>query len=112
MTFVVHLKCEREGATWKGLITVDPKRHIYESTAWRFDLEKAQQLVGGWIYLHTAKAEPSGFGGKVLLVRQFFDEAEPTNRIAIQFEAAQDARDVEWAGADHDMAWTSGIIER
>lgn len=52
---------------------VEPLNHfvklqdnVWESGGWTLDESKAQQLVGGEIYFHKKKMEPSFYGGTIL----------------------------------------------
>ena len=51
----------------RGLIRVlDLAADEYESGFWLLGAERAQALVGGDVYFHAARADPSFFGGRVL----------------------------------------------
>jgi hypothetical protein len=54
----------------RGLIrVVDIASDEYESGFWVLDIEKAQALIGGDVYFHSSRSDPSFFGGRVLGVR-------------------------------------------
>jgi hypothetical protein len=40
--------------------------NVWESRSWRLDEDKAKQLVGGEIYFHKKRQEPSFYGGTIL----------------------------------------------
>ena len=78
---------------------------------WDVSLDDARVLVGGRIYLHSAKAEGAYFGGRI--VEPFF-VVQTTHahelRIAFVFDALPSCRGIRWRGANHAMAWTSGVV--
>lgn len=52
---------------------VEPLNHfvklqdnVWESGSWRLDEDKAKKLVGGEIYFHKKRVEPSFYGGTIL----------------------------------------------
>ena len=47
----------------------DRTRNEWESGCWPVPEETAQKLVGGMIYLHRSKQQPSHFGGEILSYR-------------------------------------------
>lgn len=110
----VHLICRMEpGSIYpKGVTPEADAPGCYVSHAWNFPISEAERLVGGMIYLHDSKAKPSRYGGEVVAVR-------PTkavgvareDRVEFIFKATLEGKNQEWRGADHDMAWTSGIID-
>jgi hypothetical protein len=57
----IHL-IEQKGNVWKVQGTTDE----WESGYWVVAEETAAKLVGGNLYLHSAQAEPSHFGGAIL----------------------------------------------
>ncbi len=95
------------------------RRHItvvkhpkYDSGFWAVSQEEATSLVGGMIYFHEAKAEPSYFGGRVLAWRLATkdDTFEHAGDIIFTIEATRDAKGQRWIGQDHAMAWKSGLL--
>ena len=59
--------------------------------------------------LHERKAARSYFGGKVTGYRVVDEPKEYAGRII--FEVTSEGRHESWEGMDHDMAWSSGIID-
>ena len=107
----------------EGLFHGGEKNH-FVSCCWDFNIEEAQNLIGGMIYLHDTKAEKSFMGGKVVDVQQvdlnegneYFDPTTQkvpsrSERVWIKFESTYEGRGIAWSGQDHSMAWTSGIID-
>ena len=110
MATAVHFKCDREPLGWRGLSTVPGERGVYTSRCWV--LRGAQSLVGGWIYLHENKNQPSGFGGRILRVDPCHRvEAEIAEGVVFTFEATRECVGQSWRGRDDVNAWCSGIIE-
>jgi hypothetical protein len=75
---------------------------------------EAQQLIGGWIYLHPeGKTNPSQFGGVIMSVKpcERREGAAIEQGLAFTFEAKKEGRNQVWRGADHAMAWSSGLVE-
>lgn len=88
------------------------KHPVYTTGFWAIPQDWADRLVGGMIYLHETKTEPSYFGGRVLEWRPA-TEADTTDHagdIIFTIEATLDAKGKSWRGQDHAMAWTSGLI--
>lgn len=107
-----HLICRRDdGVNLNGLTKLVEGTNRYPSCCWDLSPEKAASLVGGWIYLHPKKSEPSEFGGVVLGVEATaIGGPSREHRYAIIFEARMEARDQPWRGADHGMAWAGGRV--
>jgi hypothetical protein len=110
----VHLICRRAGLGFDGLSAVRGEPGLYHSCCWAFsDREDPRSLVGGWAYLHpVAKSSPSEFGGVVedVLPAKREGKARQDGFILV-IRARTEGRGQPWRGADHGMAWTSGIIE-
>lgn len=71
-------------------------------------------LIGGWIYLHPdGKTDPSQFGGVILSFTpcERREGAAREQGLAFTFEARKEGRNQAWRGANHDMAWTSGLVD-
>jgi hypothetical protein len=108
----LHLKCIFKNGAPQGLTLVDKGRRLWRTGHWVFTLPEAQKMIGGRLYLHETKAEPSHFGGIVRAVEQveLVDMAR-SSRIVFTIEFSPEFKGKKWAGADHSMAWTSGIFE-
>ena len=48
---------------------VKVKDNVWESGYWNLDETRAQKLVGGEIYFHKKRQEPSFYGGTILAYR-------------------------------------------
>lgn len=110
----VHLICRRDGISLLGLSRVPGEHSTYRSCCWAFhSSEKPEELVGGWAYLHPiAKSSPSEFGGVVRAVEPAKREGKPIeDGYVLTIESRPEGKGQRWRGADHIMAWTSGIIE-
>jgi len=102
----LHLINKRDGVSLLNL-TFDKEAKRHKTGNWKFDMEEAQSLVGGKIFLHETKAEKSIIGGTVF-------SAEPSpeeGRVIFTFESDSEGKNKKWSGPDHAMAWTSGIID-
>ncbi|PTL79835.1 hypothetical protein [Vitiosangium sp. GDMCC 1.1324] len=83
----------------------------YESGNWGVTAADAEKLIGGMIYLHNTKSERSYFGGRIKMARPVVTDDARSVRFVFRIEPLQEAREVRWTGADHGMAWTSGVVE-
>ena len=71
----------------RGLIRLlDLATDEYESGFWSLGSEKAQSLVGGDVYFHRARANPSFFGGRVLGYR-IQAEGEFAGRVVLRLRS-------------------------
>jgi hypothetical protein len=62
----IHFICGRDDGVSLNNLVVDKASGTFRSGQWDISEEDARSLVGGWVYLHAAKASPSEFGGIVL----------------------------------------------
>ena len=100
-----HFKCVNH-------LGINPVRHpVYTSGSWDITETEAKRLVGGSIYFHETKAEPSYFGGTVVGYDVIDTENAHSKRIVFKLESRQDCRNVAWDGADHTYAHYSGILD-
>jgi hypothetical protein len=112
--FAVHFICRRQGHSLRNLFQVKDRQNVWISSCWTIPERDAQELVGGWIYLHPeGKTNPSQFGGVILAVSpcERREGAAIEQGLAFTFEARKQGRDQVWRGADHAMAWTSGLVD-
>jgi hypothetical protein len=65
----------------------------WESGWWQLEESKAQKLVGGDIYFHKTRQEPSFYGGKILSYRVEQDE-EYRGRIIFKLKYSQACRNI------------------
>ena len=77
---------------------------VWRTCCWMISAEDAAALVGGWVYLHSTKGEPSFFGGVVT------PEHAREDRFAFIFGAKPKGRGQRWRGKAHSMAWTGGLV--
>lgn len=104
----IHLINRRDGLNLHGMTPWPDRQNGFRSCCWHISDEEAQQLVGGWVYFHEAKATPSRFGGVILGFEP--GQADLADRKVILFRADGRARGIRWRGADHGMAMSSGVI--
>ena len=110
----IHLICRQEGPSLLGLTQSKTTPGIYTSGCWSVPAQHdVAQIVGGWIYLHPdGKSEVSRIGGVVKSIEPCHREDATRERgVAFVFEVRPEGRGKNWRGADHTMAWTSGIID-
>ena len=67
--------------------------NVWESGCWKVDEGKAKQLVGGGIYFHKTRSEPSFYGGTILGYRVERD-GEDQGRIIFKLEHSKSHRNV------------------
>jgi hypothetical protein len=104
----IHIVCRG----FLGLRCIDPKKKMYHSECWAFSERDARSLVGAWIYFHEKKSDSSGFGGVVLGFEPCSRKpAAVAHGYAFIIQARQDGFGEPWRGANHQRAWTSGIID-
>lgn len=110
MPSCIHFINRKVGIGREGLTHLGGGK--YRSCCWLLTRDQAQSLVGGWIYLHQTKTEPSALGGQIVAVESgIWENAAKQDRVAIIFQAAREAQGQEWRGSDHSMAYTSGLIQ-
>ncbi|MCJ2068133.1 hypothetical protein MKK75_04790 [Methylobacterium sp. J-030] len=110
MAKAIHLICHRQDGRYKNLQLIG--NQTYRSGYWKISEADAQALIGGWVYLHERKAEPSGFGGRVTKIEPTASDYDGTGRrYGLVFEACREGRGQVWRGAGHPMAWTGGLTE-
>jgi hypothetical protein len=112
--FAIHFICRRQGLGLRKLHKVKGEKDRWISSCWTISERDAQQLLGGWIYLHPeGKANRSQFGGVILAVSpcERGDGAASEQGVAFTFAARKEGREQVWRGADHGMALTGGVVE-
>jgi len=69
------------------------KDNLWESSGWKLDEGKAKKLIGGEIYFHKEREEPSFYGGTIKGCRV---EQEGLNqgRIIFEFQYHQECRNI------------------
>ena len=73
---------------------IRPVNTFHESGYWILPQETAQALVGGDIYFHKKRNEPSFYGGKITGWRIHEDNDQFKNRIIFIFEFSQAHKNV------------------
>lgn len=102
----IHLKCE-DRLNLKCI-----KMPMFESGFWDIPEEDAAAVVGGMLFLHQTKNELSYIGGRITEYRlESRPELAHSRRIVFVFEALKEGKGAQWQGADHVMAWYSGVVE-
>jgi hypothetical protein len=80
----------------------DKNKNEWESGAWALPEELAQKLIGGWLYLHRSKQQPSHFGGEILSYR--IEESGPSaGSVVFKLRATADCKGVK----TDRKGWTS-----
>jgi hypothetical protein len=69
------------------------KENVWESGSWRLEESQAKKLVGGEIYFHKKRQEPSFYGGKILGYRVHPD-GESQGKIVFQLQHQLSCRNV------------------
>lgn len=84
----------------------------YTTASWAITDAEANQLVGGRIYLHETKGQPSFFGG---VVKEWFHSQRTIGvreeGVTFLIVADKEAKGVAWRGKDHVMAWFSAVLD-
>jgi len=61
------------------------KDNVWECGWWKLKEEKARKLIGGKIYFHKSRVEPSFYGGTILGYR-VENDGQHQGRIVFEFE--------------------------
>ena len=107
MTYSIHFVC-------RGRENVAVVQHpTYTTGYWGVSEDGADKLIGGMVYLHETKGEPSYFGGRVASWRYATDDdsVEHAGDIIFTIQTNADGKGQPWSGRIHSMAWTSGLVE-
>jgi hypothetical protein len=111
MAYSIHLVCKRQGLSFYGLKLIDPKNLLYRSVSWELSPLDAEQIIGGWVYLHTATAALSDFGGKIRRVDTLQNGiADREQKLGIVFQVRREARNQKWRGDYSEPAWSGGLV--
>lgn len=113
MSKSLHLICRRENAGLIGVKRIDPDENMWRSESWEISPDDANKIVGGWVYMHPAKNQPSEFGGVVVRVEHSgILDSHGRPEIAIIFQFQKEARSQKWRGETHTRAWCSGPVPK
>lgn len=96
---------ETDGYRLINLEQSSDEKGVCYSGYWRLDDDDADALVGGRLYLHETKSQPSAFGGEVL------SYSRDGERVKIRFKALAECKGQDWRGHNHAMAYTSQLID-
>jgi hypothetical protein len=84
----------------------------FDSGFWDISEADAARLVGGTLHLHETKTERSYFGGDITGYRiEERPEEAHVRRIVFQVTSTATGRGARWSGANHALAWYSGVVE-
>ena len=73
---------------------VDKDKNEWESGFWPVSEEVAQKLIGGSLFLHRGKQQPSHFGGEILSYR--IEQSGPNAGLTVfTLKAKMDCKDVK-----------------
>ncbi len=112
MTKAIHFICRPNVQGQPSNVTFEDLEKAFWSGYWDISEEEAKALVGGWIYLHPAKREPSYYGGQISDWRKVKrQDVAHEDRIALRFRPAVQAKGQKWRGHDHPRSWTSGLLD-
>ena len=66
MPSCIHFINRKVGLGREGLTHLGGGK--YRSCCWLLSKDQIRSLVGGWIYLHETKTQPSAFGGPIVAI--------------------------------------------
>jgi hypothetical protein len=111
---VIHVIAHRVDGSSKprNMDVIDRKEATYWSGYWDIPLEEAQSAIGGMIFLHERKREPSYFGGEILDARYYHHTKSPRpHRVVFTIRSLKSCRGQKWRGASYSRAWTGRVTE-
>lgn len=112
MAKAIHLICGHDDRDQPNNRTFDVKARAFWSGNWDLSDDDAKAMIGGWIYLHVTKAQPSYYGGPV---QDYAWVKTPgvahEDRVKFRFQPSFIARGLDWHGQDHERAWTGGLVD-
>lgn len=107
----IHLICRRSDGVSLDGVTFVKGTTSFRSGQWDLAREDAERVVGGWLYLHSAKGSRAEIGG---VVESFEEVTDPTlahsRRIVFLVAAKKEARGQRWRGQAHHMAHCGGPV--
>ncbi len=101
----IHFICRR------GQNVETVKHPVYDTGTWDVSPQDAERLLGGMVFLHETKAKPSYFGGRVESFREVETDMPHARRVVFRLTSLKEGKGVNWRGANHGMAWTSGVVD-
>ena len=108
----IHLKCGRADGVSLNNLSYDKSNRSFRSGQWDISIDDARSLVGGWVYLHSAKSARSEFGGLVVGFEPVVDHSlAHENRIILVIEKRMEGTEQRWRGKSHTMAHEGGTID-
>lgn len=107
MKLAIHFVSERDDGGKRRNLAYDPELRAFRSGNWDIPLAEARDMIGGWLYLHPTKGEPSDFGGRILACEPIIDPSVARqDRVVFIVEVVPAARGQRWRGENHPRAWT------
>jgi hypothetical protein len=107
----IHFHCRATaGGGHLGLSAVDPTHH--RSECWFFlpsMRSRLDEVVGGWIYLHERKDQPSYIGGVVTSIDPCTRKRQ-NDGVAFIFEQRPEGQGQTWRGVDNAQAVHGWIV--
>ncbi len=107
----IHLICKRgDGVNLNGVNSSDVKGTFLSG---RWDLTEADSrlLVGGWMYLHSTKADRSEFGGEIeAYERVTVEDVGHTQRTVFRVKRQSAGTGQRWRGKQHGMAHSGELV--
>ncbi len=105
MVLAIHLKCApKKGDGETGFVGLVPLKSpgLFRSEYWQMSEDQARSLLGGWLYLHETKSEPSYFAGIVedVLMEPF--KGKPRAVFILRKHSRITGQ--TWRGQSHTMA--------
>jgi hypothetical protein len=89
----IHLLCRAKRQTPSSFQNLG--HPTYLTGWWKVPLVTARGLIGGTIYLHNTKQDPSRMGGEILDVVQA-PPGEPKDRVGFVFRSTRSGRGGPW----------------
>lgn len=108
----IHLKCVKLANGQAMNVSHIEGTSNFISGYWLLNDREAEELIGGWLYLHENKAVRSYRGGRISGYKhEIRTDVVNQDRIGLIFRPMVEAIGISWRGQQHDMAWTGGPVE-
>jgi hypothetical protein len=110
---VAHFICKRtQNGRLRNLEIVSKESGLWRSGNWDVSEGEAAKLIGGRIFLHETKAQPSAFGGEVIGFEAIRDTTVARERrIVFTIRPSASDKGVAWRGRADAMASYGGILD-